>query len=70
MGARFKPALNAFFNFAASLRDLAAALFNMAFFIKRDNPPLSSGISSIANDFKLYKEENLTLNRSGYKERI
>jgi hypothetical protein len=42
----------------------------MAFSIKRDNPPLSSGTNSTSNDFKLYKEESLTLNKSGTTERI
>jgi hypothetical protein len=39
MGGGFKPALNAFLNLAASLRDLAAAFFNMASSIYRYNDP-------------------------------
>ena len=37
MGGGLKPGLNLFLNFAASLRDLAAAFFNMAFSIIRSN---------------------------------
>jgi hypothetical protein len=70
MGGGFKPALNAFLNFAASLRDLAATFSNMNVCIIQPNAPKSDGINSTSNDFKLHKEDNLTMNKSGTNERI
>ena len=67
-----KRALNAFLNLATSLRDLAAAFFNMAASIDWNKNPsrLKNGLKSTSNDFKLHNEWSLTSNKSGTKERI
>ncbi|KAK2383405.1 hypothetical protein QL285_070861 [Trifolium repens] len=65
-----KYALNAFINSANSSGDLAAVFFNMESSIVWDKPPSSSGVNSTFNDFKLHKEESLTSNISGTKDRI
>jgi hypothetical protein len=49
---------------------LAAVFFNMESSIVWDKPPSSSGVNSTFNDFKLHKEESLTSNISGTKDRI